>query len=64
MKPILIGIGYVALGLITIWGIGLLSDKGVTTGICVGTMTVMLLTASRVSYDIGNRDAKRAAERQ
>ena len=58
MKPVAIGIGHVALGLVAISLIGLIFKGGITSGICVGTMSVMVLFASYLSYDLGRKDAQ------
>ncbi len=60
MKPITVGIGYIALGLVSIWIIGWMTKgAGITSTTCVGAMSVMVMFASYLSYDLGKKDAQK-----
>ena len=62
MKPILVGIGYVALGLLGIWIVGMIYKGGNSAGMCTAVLSVMILFASYLSYDLGRRDGKKSAK--
>jgi len=59
MKPVMVGIGYVALGLIAVVLIEFMSGRGLQPEICTGTMSVMVLFASYYSYELGRKDGKK-----
>ena len=63
MKPFAIGIGYIVLGIFTLLIIRQITNQEFTPGTCVGTMSVMVLFASYLSYDMGKKVRRRTIKK-